>query len=101
MHATISPTEPEGEHTTSDWRHRARCAGTSPEAAEGFFAFDDQAELIEAAKRVCGGCPVIDQCREWAIAHGADHGVWGGLTAEERIAMRRARARTRRTRRAA
>ncbi|MFF5448724.1 WhiB family transcriptional regulator [Streptomyces sp. NPDC012888] len=38
----------------------------------------------EAAKAVCGGCPVRIPCRRHALASGVPHGVRGGLTADER-----------------
>lgn len=38
----------------------------------------------EAAKAICVKCPVINQCREYALAAHEPYGVWGGLTQEER-----------------
>ena len=38
-------------------------------------------------------CQVRPQCLEWAMATGQDSGVWGGLSEEERRALRRARRR--------
>ncbi|MFB7649392.1 WhiB family transcriptional regulator [Streptomyces sp. NPDC056084] len=54
----------------------------------------------ELAKDVCSGCPLLLACRAYAL--GGDgwweaQGVWGGMTADERRAERRA-ARKRRTR---
>lgn len=53
----------------------------------------------EQAKAVCGACPVLASCREYALEtearpgqYGA-YGIWGGLTAEERNVIRRARPR--------
>ncbi|MFF2652126.1 WhiB family transcriptional regulator [Streptomyces sp. NPDC058045] len=48
----------------------------------------------EAAKRVCGRCPVMVECREHALLQPEPYGVWGGLTAAERrvvLARRRRR----------
>ncbi|RII20806.1 Transcriptional regulator WhiD [Streptomyces sp. YIM 130001] len=48
----------------------------------------------DAAKRVCGGCPVMAECREHALVQPEPYGVWGGLTAAERrvvLARRRRR----------
>jgi WhiB family redox-sensing transcriptional regulator len=42
----------------------------------------------EEAKAVCGVCPVIDACLEWALSTGEAYGVWGGLTPEERARAR-------------
>lgn len=36
------------------------------------------------AKRICGQCPVLQQCRDWALLHHEHAGVWGGLSAEDR-----------------
>ncbi|MFD7629516.1 WhiB family transcriptional regulator [Streptomyces sp. NPDC059851] len=38
----------------------------------------------EAAKAVCGGCPVRIPCRRHALTARIPHGVRGGLTADER-----------------
>ncbi|MFF5707319.1 WhiB family transcriptional regulator [Streptomyces sp. NPDC012794] len=38
----------------------------------------------EAAKAVCGGCPVRLPCRRHALAERIPHGVRGGLTPDER-----------------
>ncbi|MGE0346571.1 MAG: WhiB family transcriptional regulator [Gemmatimonadales bacterium] len=42
---------------------------------------------IEKAKRICGGCPVLAHCRDLGMRE-AD-GIWGGLTASERLLYRR------------
>jgi len=37
------------------------------------------------AKDIClTPCPVIEQCREWALDHRESYGVWGGLSEGER-----------------
>ena len=41
----------------------------------------------EVAKRVCARCPVLEPCREHALA-AEDFGVWGGLSAHEREELR-------------
>jgi hypothetical protein len=46
---------------------------------------------IEQAKAVCRRCPVTQSCLEWALASGQDSGVWGGLSEDERVPMRRER----------
>jgi hypothetical protein len=48
-----------------------------------FFAEDDPAAAA-AAKAICGTCPVRVPCLAFALATREPHGVWGGLTAEER-----------------
>lgn len=69
----------------------ARCAETDPEAF-----FPEKGETPRDAKRVCndnGGCPVKDQCLEYALEHGERYGVWGGLSERERrkVALERQR----------
>lgn len=36
------------------------------------------------AKAICATCPVLDQCREYALAAQEPYGIWGGMTEEER-----------------
>ncbi|WP_081343365.1 WhiB family transcriptional regulator [Mycobacteroides chelonae] len=43
-----------------------------------------------AAKAICAQCPVTAECLEFAIRNGEEYGVYGGVTAHERAAMRRA-----------
>ena len=38
-------------------------------------------------------CEVRTECLEWAMVTGQDAGVWGGLSEDERRALRRARRR--------
>ncbi|MFM9584216.1 WhiB family transcriptional regulator [Streptomyces caniscabiei] len=41
------------------------------------------------------GCPVMETCLQWAMEHGEDAGVWGGLSEDERRSMKRRAARQR------
>lgn len=50
---------------------------------------------IEEAKAVCRRCDVREQCLQWALETGQDAGVWGGLSEDERRALKRRRARAR------
>lgn len=36
------------------------------------------------AKRLCGTCPVQNECLTFALETNQSDGIWGGLTAEER-----------------
>lgn len=42
------------------------------------------------AKEVCRGCPIIKECGATAIARKETYGVWGGITEDERAAIKRA-----------
>lgn len=69
----------------------AVCAQTDPEL---WFPEQGQRSSV-VAKRLCQGCPLMQACREWALARPdkAEFGVWGGLTEHERRMLRRQRSR--------
>ncbi len=47
-------------------------------------------QTAEAARKVCAGCLVRDDCRNFALDLGAEAiGVWGGTVPGERRQMRR------------
>ena len=78
-----------------DWRHRAVCLDEDPEL---FFPIGNTGPAImqiEEAKQVCRRCDVREQCLAWALEAGQDHGVWGGLSEDERRALKRRNARAR------
>lgn len=78
-----------------DWRHRAACVNEDPDL---FFPIGNTGPAllqIEDAKAVCRWCPVIDRCLQWALESGQDAGVWGGLSEDERRALKRRAARAR------
>ncbi len=43
---------------------------------------------LEAAKKACSLCPVIQECLTWAL-HRERHGIWGGTSEQERKVIRR------------
>jgi WhiB family redox-sensing transcriptional regulator len=72
-----------------DWRKRAACKDEDPEL---FFPIGDVGPAvaqIDKAKAVCRRCPVVDECLNWALTMGEDDGVWGGMSEDERRAVRR------------
>jgi WhiB family redox-sensing transcriptional regulator len=72
-----------------DWRHEAACREVDPEL---FFPIGNSGPAllqIEEAKQVCRRCSVMDECLRWAIDSGQDAGVWGGLSEDERRALKR------------
>lgn len=74
-----------------DWRHHGPCKDEDPEL---FFPIGNSGpalKQIEQAKSVCRRCPVTEACLKWALESGQDAGVWGGLTEEERRALKRQR----------
>lgn len=76
-----------------EWVHRAKCKDEDPELFFPIGTTGPAATQIDAAKAVCLQCEVRVPCLEWALATGQDAGVWGGMSEEERRALRRARRR--------
>lgn len=78
-----------------DWRHVAACRDEDPEV---FFPIGNSGPAliqIEEAKAVCRSCSVMESCLEWALTSGQDAGVWGGMSEDERRALKRRRLRSR------
>ncbi len=78
-----------------DWRHVAACREEDPEL---FFPIGNTGPAlsqIEEAREVCRRCPATDPCLQWALETGQDAGVWGGLSEDERRALKRRTARNR------
>jgi len=73
-----------------NWDADAACQSVEPDV---FFPDTPTRRTIAAAKAVCRGCPVRAQCLEFALETRLDHGVWGGLTDNERRSLRRSRQR--------
>jgi WhiB family redox-sensing transcriptional regulator len=77
-----------------DWVYQARCKDEDPELFFPIGNTGPAAAQIDMAKGVCCKCEVRDECLEWAMSTGQDAGVWGGLSEDERRALRRARRRS-------
>ena len=79
-----------------DWRLEAVCATVDPEI---FFPherirLDGDADPYKEARAVCAVCPVKAECladveswESWAVS--SRHGMFGGLTPDERMTLRR------------
>ena len=73
-----------------DWRAKAACRDKDPEL---FFPVGNTGaayQQIEEAK-------VIDACLKCALDTNQDYGVWGGLSEDERRALKRRAMRARRS----
>ena len=73
----------------------AACRREDPEL---FFPIGSSGPAVEQtaeAKAVCGRCPVVARCLTWALESGQNDGVWGGLSEDERRALKRRDARVR------
>ena len=73
------------ESTSGDWRDQANCLMSDPEL---FFPVGAVTEVIDKAKSVCEPCDVQKQCLQYALDYKQD-GIWGGMTVDERNALKR------------
>ena len=73
-----------------DWRQHAACRGDDTDL---FFPTGSSGPALlqaEQAKAVCRRCPVVDECLTWALDHGVEFGIWGGMSEGERRSIARA-----------
>ncbi|GAA1645693.1 WhiB family transcriptional regulator [Kribbella alba] len=78
-----------------NWLLRGECVDKDPEL---FFPIGSSGPArlqIDDAKQVCRRCTVADLCLQWALQTGQDAGVWGGLSEDERRALKRRTSRSR------
>jgi WhiB family transcriptional regulator, redox-sensing transcriptional regulator len=72
------------------WLPLAACKTAEPDL---FFPISSPAATggSDAARAlaICGSCPVRAECLEYAMATSQVHGIWGGTTEEQRLALRR------------
>ena len=78
-----------------NWRNRAACLEEEPEMFFPIGSTGPARLQIKEAKAVCRHCEVVDTCLEWAMESGQDAGVWGGMSADERRALKLSNARAR------
>lgn len=69
-----------------DWQSQGACRSMP---SEMFFHPEGERgprrrNREDAAKAVCATCPVIAQCRAYALANREPYGIWGGLGEDER-----------------
>ena len=96
IHTMLTPDLDSRSPILMTWRDCAACLG---EDRELFFPIGSTGPAlvqIEEAKAVCRRCEVVDSCMKWAVESGQDAGVWGGLSQDERRALKRRDARARR-----
>jgi WhiB family redox-sensing transcriptional regulator len=78
-----------------DWRHDAICRDEDPELFFPVGTSGPALMQIAEAKSVCRRCPVTESCLQWALESGQDAGVWGGMSEDERRALKRRSTRPR------
>ena len=72
-----------------DWHDHAACGDADPDLffPDGYIR--STRAQVKTAKLICRSCPVRVSCLSWALASGEAHGIWGGLTEEERHRLHR------------
>ncbi len=68
------------------WREIAAC---NDRVDVDFFPVAEAAADASAAKEVCAGCAVADECLQFALETNQPDGIWGGTTFAERRKLRR------------
>lgn len=77
-----------------EWQYQGSCRDVDstlffhPEGERGA----SRRRRIAEAKAICAGCPVLEQCREAALASREPYGIWGGLSEEDRAQIQAQRA---------
>lgn len=70
--------------TPDEWMTDAVCAEVDPDSF-----FPEKGEKSREARKLCNTCPVATECLAYALRHDIRYGLYGGLTARERHALRR------------
>jgi WhiB family redox-sensing transcriptional regulator len=71
------------------WRDRSACRDADPDMFFPVGTTGAAVEQIEAARHICGVCPVRAECLDFALATNQEAGIWGGTTEDERRKLRR------------
>jgi WhiB family redox-sensing transcriptional regulator len=84
------PQQPHPFVDVGDWQRRGACRTLD---SSMFFPADGEdgarRKWREArAKAICAGCPVRPACLEHSLRVQEPDGIWGGLTATERLQLR-------------
>ncbi len=66
------------------WQARAACRAEDPST---FFI--ERGASSGPGKAMCAGCPVREECLDFALEHSIKFGVWGGKSERERRQIRR------------
>jgi WhiB family transcriptional regulator, redox-sensing transcriptional regulator len=69
--------------SSSSWE-LAACQRVDPELFFPVSAIGPARAQVAQAKAICAGCGVRKICLDYALATRQPHGVWGGMTEDER-----------------
>jgi WhiB family transcriptional regulator, redox-sensing transcriptional regulator len=79
-------------YTEVEWS-KAACASIG--SVDVFYSFEESRAVkklmnIDVFRNICAPCPIWRNCLRYALEHEV-YGVWGGLTGDERQALRMGR----------
>lgn len=77
------------EWDAEGWRDDAACRHTNAELFFPAGSTGAAVDQIEAARAVCGRCPVKAECLQFALETNQEAGIWGGTDEDERRKLRR------------
>jgi len=78
----------------ASWMDKGECKKQSfdephrRDTIQTFFSERNRRKMLKA-KKICSECPVKKTCLDYAMKVPFDSGIWGGLTPNERIRVRR------------
>jgi len=71
-----------------DWRSLAACQSADPDLFFPISSSGQSIAQVAQAKAICAGCQVRRECLAFALRTHQVHGVWGGLSEQERYQRR-------------
>ena len=77
----------------SEWRAASACLDADLDMFFPVAVGSAANKQVSRALRICEGCPVRQQCLDFALRSGEKDGIWGGTTPEQRVRARRNRNR--------
>ena len=74
-----------------EWQGFGACRDADPEIffLEHNLRHEQKRKKEKTAVQICKTCPVIQQCLEHSLKVPEFYGVWGGMTADQRVSMLR------------
>ena len=69
---------------STSWMEKGSCLGMDTDL---FFPEKGDNIAVEEAKAICNKCEVKQTCLNWAMTNEIWHGVWGGLSGNQRYMM--------------
>ena len=67
-----------------DWAKQGNCRG-----GDADLFFPGRGGSTRAARAICGECPVVAECRDYAVRTKQAYGVWGNTSERQRRRLRK------------